>query len=164
MHPVAWAAYLLGLLVGGAAVARGLAPWRRLCGWFTVLVVVGAFLVALRLALAVADAGAPLTAGVFSLGLVGAGLIYYVDGLSSLLIGLVLLLGLPCAVYSVRYLEHAEAQQTARYYPVFLLFLAGMCGVLCISDWLFFLVAWEFMSLPAYLLIVYERDLSLIHI
>jgi hydrogenase-4 component B len=158
VHPVALAAYILGLLAGGAVVASLLAPARRVCGWFTVLVAAAALVLALSLMVSVAEAGGPLTASAFTLGGLGATVTYYVDGLSSLLLVLVLLLGFLCAIYSVRYLEHGEGGAVGRFYAPFLLFLAGMCGVLCLSDWFFFLVAWEFMSLPAYLLIVYERE------
>ena len=158
MHPVTWAAYVLILLTAGALVTWGLARWRGLCGWFAVVATALALVSALRLSLAVAESGTPLRGEVANLGLVGARLGFHVDGVSAVLMVLVLLVGLLCAVFSTRYLGEADAAATARYYPAFLLFLAGMCGVLCLSDWLFFLVAWEFMSLPAYLLIVHDRE------
>jgi len=158
LHPVAPAAYIISLLVVGAVIAYGLSSWRKLCGWFSVAVTAVAFLMSLYLSVTVAASSTPLSAASWRLGAVGASLTYYVDGLSALLTVLVLLLGLLCAIYSVRYLERVEGSRIVGFYPPFLLFLAGMCGVLCISDWFFFLVAWEFMSLPAYVLIVFEKE------
>ncbi len=158
MHPVAPAAYIINLLIAGAVIAYGLSSWRKLCGWFSVAVIAIALMLALHLAVTVAADNAPLVAVSWQLPVLGAALTYYVDGLSALLTALVLLLGLLCAVYSIHYLEHVASSGLVGFYCLLLLFLAGMCGVLCIQDWLFFLVAWEFMSLPAYMLIVFEKQ------
>jgi hydrogenase-4 component B len=49
-------------------------------------------------------------------------------------------------------------QHLVRYYPLLLLFFAGIIGVVCVADWLFFLVFWEFMTICSYFLVIFEKE------
>ncbi len=46
----------------------------------------------------------------------------------------------------------------AKFYPVLLVFFAAIVGVLVVSDFLFFLVCWELMTLTSFVLVTFERE------
>ncbi|MFA0748375.1 MAG: hypothetical protein EORIYHIE_002244 [Candidatus Fervidibacter sp.] len=82
------------------------------------------------------------------------------DMLSGLFLSLVALLSIPSALHSFAYLEHPHYRQESliRYYPMFMLFLLAMVGVVVAWDLLTFLVFWEVMTLASYVLVAYERS------
>jgi hydrogenase-4 component B len=152
---VLWA---FGSLLVGAVLTTASMRSRRLCAWLACLSVGVALLMGIRAALGIAEAGGPLEFHVLSLGFLRSSLSVRLDWLSAMLSLCVLLLGLLCAVYAAGYLQSLRTANMLGFWPSYLCFLAGMYGVLCVSDFLFFIVMWEFMSLPAYALIVYEKE------
>ncbi|NIN55225.1 proton-conducting transporter membrane subunit, partial [Hydrogenophaga sp.] len=52
---------------------------------------------------------------------------------------------------------HAD-QHLVRYYPLLLLFFAGIDAVVCAADWFAFLVLWEFMTVCSYFLVIFEEQ------
>jgi hydrogenase-4 component B len=82
------------------------------------------------------------------------------DMLSGLFLSLIALLSIPSALHSFAYLEHPHYRQESliRYYPMFMLFLLAMVGVVVAWDLLTFLVFWEVMTLASYVLVAYERS------
>lgn len=150
--------WVFGVLVVGAILTAACARAQRLGAWLAILTIAAALLLAIRAALGIAEAGGPLDFTVFRLGLIASSLSIHFDWLAALLTLLILLLGLLCAAYAVHYIEHIKTPSVLGFWPPYLCFLAGMSGVVCVSDLLFFIVMWEFMSLPAYALIVYEKE------
>jgi hydrogenase-4 component B len=132
---------------------------RKLCGAigvFTVAVIAGIlFSVAYR----VFTAGPlSLPEPIFTIPSLGASLSVSVDHLGALfliLIGLISFLG---TLYSYRYMEIYPRQSLARFYHCLILFVAGMIGVVSVSDMFFFFVFWEFMTLSSYFLVIYEME------
>jgi hydrogenase-4 component B len=61
-------------------------------------------------------------------------------------------------VYSVGYMGMYRDKSPGRFYLLLQLFIAGMVGVVCVADWLFFIVLWEMMTLASYFLVTFERD------
>lgn len=95
------------------------------------------------------DAGSQL---VLPLGLPGIGAHFRVDALSAFFLAVVNLGGVTASLYALGYGRHEEApQQVLPFYPVF---LAGMNLVLLADDAFTFLVAWEFMSLASWALVL----------
>ncbi len=151
---------LLALLAVSPVLVVALARWKRLGEVVSVLAVAISLGLAIALLYTVLGTQTPVGGTLLSVPLIGASLTLRVDALSALLAVVVLTLGLLAVVYSIRYVRRAAPNQLLGYYVPFLFFLMGMCGVLYVSDFLFFLVAWEFMSLPAYALIIFEREKS----
>jgi len=81
----------------------------------------------------------------------------HVDGLAVVFLVLAAGIALPAALYSIRYMQHYSDYGVGRYYPCFLLFLAAMYGLLSTTDMMWsFLVFWQLMTLPGYILIRFE--------
>jgi hydrogenase-4 component B len=88
----------------------------------------------------------------------GATLRLYVDGLTALFVILIALVSVLTALYSIRYMRHYSEYGAARYYPSFLLFVAGMYGIVTITDLMFvFCAAWQLMTITSFLLVRYEH-------
>jgi hydrogenase-4 component B len=95
---------------------------------------------------------------IFTITSLGASLSVRVDHLGALflvLIGSISFLG---TIYSYRYMEIYPHQSLARFYHCLILFIAGMIGVVSVSDMFFFFVFWEFMTLSSYFLVIYEME------
>lgn len=81
-----------------------------------------------------------------------------VDGLSAFFVGIISLLGIVSSVYAIGYVSHYERRYNLGILGLFYnLFLASMILVVTSGNLLFFLVAWEIMSLASYFLVVYEH-------
>jgi hydrogenase-4 component B len=57
-------------------------------------------------------------------------------------------------------MTHYTGDSVVRFYPILLLFFAGMIGVVTTADMFFFLIFWEFMTLGSYFLVIFERESS----
>lgn len=84
----------------------------------------------------------------------------HADMLSGLFLALIAILAIPSALHSFTYLEHHHyrSESLIRYYPMFMLFLLAMVGVVVSWDLLTFLVFWELMTLASYVLVAYEKS------
>ena len=132
---------------------------RQVCGaigLLTVAVITGLlFFVAYRV---FSDGPRSLPEPIFVIPSVGASLTISVDALGALffvLIGTISFLG---ALYSFRYMEIYPYQSLARFYHCLILFIAGMVGVVSVTDMFFFFAFWEFMTLCSYFLVIYETQ------
>jgi len=145
------------LLMLGAVASLIAARRRALAGWLAFAAVVGAsfplFAAALRGLFAPSG---PVT--LLVLPWLGAGLTLEVDPLSGLFLAIATAVALASALFSVRYMDHFERDGVAKFYPVLLVFVAAMVGVLTSADMLCFLVFWELMTLASFVLVTYERE------
>ena len=149
--------YAMGICVLGALVSLFFSRNKTLAGWvaffFTVAASSFAFLTA---AFGLFRDPAPAIT-LWSLPSFGSALRLYVDGLSSIFILLIATVALTSSFYSIQYMKHYPEYGVARYYPNFLLFVAGMFGVVTTTDLMvFFCFFWQLMTIPSYLLIRYE--------
>lgn len=151
--------YALIILGIGAVVAAAMARNRASAGWAAFLFVGVAALICITVAIPVLVNGTPAgyASGVVIPGL-EAELSFQVDALSALFLLLIVVVGALATFYSVGYMESYPHENLARYYGPLLLFIAGMIGVVAVSDWFFFLVFWEFMTLASYFLVIFERE------
>ena len=147
----------LAILVVGSLVSLAASKRPRYCGWVS-LAFVAASAVSLTLAVIGAFTGGSHERTFISLPQLGAGLTFRVDPLSAIFLAIVALVAPAATLYSVRYMEHYGADKVAKFYPILLLCIATMIGVLVSSDLLFFLVFWEAMTLTSYFLVIYERE------
>ena len=82
-----------------------------------------------------------------SLDPLGAGFLLVITGVS-----------LVATIYSIGYMGLYRDKSPGTFYALLQLFIAGMAGVACVADWLFFIVLWELMTLASYFLVTFERD------
>jgi len=151
--------YVIGILTAGAVVTAAMARNRVTAGWIAFLFVAFSAVVVALVALPVLVTGEPaLYVSGFELTGLGASLNLTVDTLSALFLLVIVILAAVATFYSIGYMESYPDQNLARYYGPLLLFIAGMIGVVSASDWFFFLIFWEFMTLASYFLIVFERE------
>jgi hydrogenase-4 component B len=152
-------AILMALIVCavGAAVTLVASRSKAAAGWLAFLTT------ALASALALYAAGTTLMSGpgealtLWTLPQFGSALRLAVDGLSAVFVSLIAVISLLAALYSIRYMEHYPEYGVSRYYPYFLLFVAGMYGIVCLTDlMLFFFLFWQLMTLTSYALVRYE--------
>ncbi len=157
MTPAYAIIYALVVCAGGAIVTLLLSKNKAVAGWLCFLAT------ALSSFLAITAAGTVLLSGpgeaitIMELPQLGSSLRIYIDGLSAIFIGLIATIAVLSAFFSISYMEHYKDYGVARYYPYFLLFVAGMYGIVCVSDMmLFFFIFWQLMTLTSYALVRYE--------
>ncbi|OGH89108.1 MAG: hydrogenase 4 subunit B [Candidatus Magasanikbacteria bacterium RIFOXYD2_FULL_36_9] len=81
-----------------------------------------------------------------------------VDLLSAFFIFVISLLGLLCSVYGLGYVKHYYNKYNLGVLGFFYnMFIASMILVVAANNVLFFLIAWEIMSLASYFLVIYEH-------
>jgi hydrogenase-4 component B len=84
---------------------------------------------------------------------------FHIDKLAFFFIFVISLVALFCSVYGVGYIRHFYKKYSIGALGFFYhLFIAGMLMVVSASNGLFFLVAWEIMSIASYFLVVYDRN------
>jgi hydrogenase-4 component B len=87
-----------------------------------------------------------------------ASLTLAVDRLSALFLIIVSAVAFLVTLYSTAYMRSYARQHLSRYYPILLLFFAGIIGVVTVRDWFFFVLFWEFMTVCSYVLVVFEKE------
>ena len=82
--------------------------------------------------------------------------LFRADGLSSLF--LFLLAVIPCvtALHAAGWLAGRPGTHARRYFAGILVLTIAMVGVVTAADWIFFLLAWEMMTLASYLLVLMD--------
>ncbi|RME95297.1 MAG: peroxiredoxin family protein [Verrucomicrobia bacterium] len=150
-------ASLLTCLIG--AVLCGLtASRRRLTGWLALAVTAlssGLALYAAGKALALGSIEPEMFLKVESLGFA---LTLHIDGLSAFFILLIASIALPAVFYSIDYMETYPEYGVGRYYPVLLVFVAALYGLVSTTDMMwFFFIFWQMMTIPGFLLIRFEH-------
>jgi len=146
------------ILAGGAVLAGLLAKARPVCGRVGVAATGVAGCLALIAAAAVLVRGATAPVTLLDLGEYGGMVRISVDGLSAIFLGLIAVVSTLAALYSLEYLEHTPEYGLARYWPAFLLFLAGMYGIVTVTDLMLgFFICWQFMTLASFALVRFEH-------
>lgn len=83
---------------------------------------------------------------------------FHVDMLSAFFVFIISLITLFCSVYGIGYVKHYYTKYNIGALGFFYhAFVAGMLLVVTASNGLFFLIAWELMSITSYFLVVYDR-------
>ncbi len=102
----------------------------------------------------------PIAFGFGSVRVLGltAQLNFQIDGLSAIFLAMISILVTGSALYGIGYLDHYRHEGLRRYYFPFPIFMAGMLAVVSVSDWFWFLVFWEVMTLASYFLVIFEND------
>ena len=91
------------------------------------------------------------------LSLWGSPLRFSLDGLGAIFLALIAIVSVLSALYSIGYMDHYKDYHVGRYYPWLLLFIAGMYGIVTVTDTMvFFCVFWQIMTIPSFALIRFE--------
>jgi hydrogenase-4 component B len=147
----------VGILIVGSLVSLLFAHRRKLCGWVSF-----AFICASSVYTGLAVVGACTVASgehtILSLPQLGSSLTLRIDPLSAIFLAIVAVIALLSTLYSVRYMEHYAHDKVAKFFPILLLCVASMTGVLVCTDFLFFLIFWESMTLTSYFLVTFESE------
>ena len=151
-------AVALAVLLAGALAGLALARWKRLAGWVCTACVACAGAVIWAVVARAFSPLAELEATVFALPVLGARLTVVVDPLSAFFLAIVATIAVLATLYSVDYMTHFAHDSLAKFYPILLVFFAAIVGVLVVSDFLFFLVCWELMTLTSFFLVTFERE------
>ncbi|MDP2642436.1 MAG: hydrogenase 4 subunit B [Candidatus Peregrinibacteria bacterium] len=84
---------------------------------------------------------------------------FNIDALSAFFIFVISLIALFCSIYGIGYVKHFYKKYDIGALGFFYhLFLVGMLLVVSASNGIFFLIAWEIMSIASYFLVVYDRN------
>ena len=141
----------------GAAVTLAASRSKAGAGWLAFLTTSLASALALYAAASVLVSGPGEALTLWVLPQFGSALRFAVDGLSAVFVSLIAVISLLASLYSIRYMEHYPDYGVARYYPYVLLFVAGMYGIVCLTDlMLFFFLFWQLMTFTSYALVRYE--------
>jgi len=83
---------------------------------------------------------------------------FSVDSLAAFFIFVISLIALFCSIYGIGYLKHFYKKYDIGFFGFFYnLFIVGMLLVVTASNGIFFLIAWEIMSVCSYFLVVYDH-------
>lgn len=146
------------ILFAGSVVVLLVSSNKRLAGWFSFFIVATASCLALWASVITIIHGPcePVVLKAFSLW--GSTLRFYLDGLGAIFLSLISVVALLAALYSVEYMDHYKDYHVARYYPWLLMFIAGMYGIVTVTDTMvFFCVFWQLMTIPSFALIRFEN-------
>jgi len=144
-------------LLGGALAVIPVSRNRRLAGQVAFGITGLASLLVIGAAVSVLISGPGKAVTVWALPQYASTLRIYVDGLSAVFLLLIAVVSALSALYSIQYMEHYPDYGLSRYYPYFLLFIAGMYGIVVVTDMMagFFLL-WQLMTLSSYALVRFE--------
>ncbi|MCL5102904.1 MAG: oxidoreductase [Armatimonadetes bacterium] len=145
------------LLIAGAIAAGLMRSWRS-AGWMATVFVGAATAFAWMAALSVLASGKPAHAFIVALPGFGSELSVSLDLLGAGFLLIITAVSFLSTLYSVGYMGIYRHESPGRFYFLLQVFLAGMVGVVCVADWLFFIVLWELMTLASYFLVTFERD------
>jgi hydrogenase-4 component B len=150
----------VGLLAIGALASLLAAGYRKVAGWISFLFVLAASVAFWLVVINLFTAEAEPEARLLDLGVFGAQLTVAPDPLAAIFLAIVATLAPLSTWYSIDYMtmEHYRRDGVGKYYPVLLVFFISMVGVLVVTDFLFFLVFWELMTLSSFFLVIYERE------
>lgn len=145
------------ILIVGSLVSLLFARRRILCGWVSFGFVCASSAYALLAVVAACTTGSA-ERKLLAVPQLGSSLTLRLDPLSALFLAIVAVIALLSTLYSVRYMDHYLRDKVAKFFPVLLLCVASMMGVLVCADFLFFLIFWESMTLTSYFLVTFESE------
>jgi formate hydrogenlyase subunit 3/multisubunit Na+/H+ antiporter MnhD subunit len=150
--------YSIVICIGGAVATLLVSQSKSIAGWLSFLATLAtAVLIFTACANVLTGGPSPHPVSFWTMPSSGYELRFYVDGLSAIFLGLVAIMAVPAALYSINYVKRYSDYGAGRYYPHFLLFLGGMYGLLTTTDMMwFFFIFWQLMALPSFALVRYE--------
>ena len=147
------------ICIAGAVLTLAVSQSKVLAGWLAFLTTTAtAVLIFSAVANVLTGGGSTHPVTFWTMPNTGFELRFYVDGLSGIFLGLVAVMAVPAALYSISYVKRYADYGVGCYYPHFLLFIGGMYGLLTTTDMMwFFFIFWQLMAIPSFALIRYEH-------
>jgi hydrogenase-4 component B len=145
------------LLLAGAVAAAPVRSWR-LAGWMATVFVGAAAVLAWTTGLSVLLGGQTANGLVVGFPRFGAEAAVSLDALGAGFLLLITGVAFVSTIYSVGCMASYRRENPGRFYAFLQLFVAGMIGVVSVSDWLFFIIFWEMMTLASYFLVTFEQS------
>jgi formate hydrogenlyase subunit 3/multisubunit Na+/H+ antiporter MnhD subunit len=141
----------------GAIVTLLVSRNKTLAGWLAFLAIAASSLLTLNAAAAVFLQGPERVLTLINIPAASLSLRIYIDGLSAFFLLLIAVMALLAALYSITYMQHYADYGVRQYYPNLLLFVAGMYGMVSMTNMMvFFCIFWQIMTLSSYMLVRYE--------
>ncbi|MBN2357283.1 hypothetical protein JXO59_14295, partial [candidate division KSB1 bacterium] len=134
---------------------------RKMVGWIALICTMLAATGILTLVVQVFSNGpATADAPLWVIPGIGSELILHVDTLSALFLGIISIMSLLVVLYALGFmrLPYYSGQSLRNFYPILMLFFAGVMCVVAVNDLFVFFIFWEVMTLSSYLLVVFKRD------
>src|SRR5512146_1907100 len=139
--------YALIICVAGSVATLVASHWRKVAGWLAFGAIAASSALVIFCATTVLLKGRAPSFVLVTFRSLGACRIS-IAGLSSVFLLLIAGLALVASLYSIRYMDHYPEYGLARYYPFFLLFVAGMYGIVAVTDLMvYFCAFWQLMTL-----------------
>jgi len=90
---------------------------------------------------------------------IGATFSIRVDNLSAIFLCVIGLISILTMLYSIKFMAipYYKDSNLVGYYPPLLLYFASLIVVVSVNDMFFFFIAWEFMTLSSYTLVIFDR-------
>jgi hydrogenase-4 component B len=88
---------------------------------------------------------------------IDASLTIRVDALSAVFLLVISVISAAAAWFSMAYTTKMGGRERG-FFPLFLLFILGMVGVVIMDDFFFFFIPWEFMALSSYGLVIFHKE------
>ncbi|HKJ91649.1 MAG TPA: proton-conducting transporter membrane subunit [Longimicrobiales bacterium] len=142
----------------GAGGSLALARYRRLTGWVSVVAVGVAATLLLAVAVRAFTTGPEPATPLLPIPALGAALTLRVDGLSALFLCIVAPIAFLATLFSVHHMGLYPHDSLAKYYPALLMLFLAITGTLVTTDFFYFLVFWELMTLNSFFLVTFERE------
>lgn len=91
---------------------------------------------------------------------IGASFSLYIDNLSAIFLFIIGLISILATLYSLKFMliPYYKNMNLMGFYPILLLYFASIVTVVSVNDMFFFFIAWEFMTLTSYLLVIFNRE------
>jgi hydrogenase-4 component B len=145
------------LLLLGALASFALSGSRRASGWVSVGGVGTSGILLWAVVLRAFSARPDPEATLLAIPALGAALTVHVGPLSAVFLAIAATIAFLTTLFSVEYMSRFPGDSVAKYYPALQLLFVGIVGVVVTSDFFFFLVFWELMTLASFFLVVFER-------
>ncbi|HSV95785.1 MAG TPA: proton-conducting transporter membrane subunit [Spirochaetota bacterium] len=145
----------MAILLCSAVVVPLIAEKRRLAGWlnFVFVAVAGAILLSISYSVIFVNS---LQAQLVSVGPLD--MYFLLDSFSGFFLGIIALMAIVSAFYSIEYMEHYDDYGLRSYYANYPIFVLGMAGIVTVDDLTTgFTIAWQAMTITSYFLVRFEH-------
>ena len=145
----------MAILLCSAVVVPFIAEKRKLAGWlnFIFVAVAGAILLSISYSVIFVKS---LPSQLVSVGPLD--IYFLLDGFSGFFLGIIALMAIVSAFYSIEYMEHYGDYGLRSYYANYPIFVLGMAGIVTVDDLTTgFSIAWQAMTITSYFLVRFEH-------
>ncbi|MDD2709872.1 MAG: proton-conducting transporter membrane subunit [Verrucomicrobiae bacterium] len=157
--PAQQLALVLGICLAGAVLTGLCGNRRRLAGWISLLATSLSSLLAVTASWRVVEAAQASGCTLWALPQFGSALRLYVDGLAAVFLVLTAIIAFAATLYSMRFLDCYREGNAGWYHACLQIFLAGIYGLVGISDMMFFFCFfWQLMLAGSYALVRFEKN------